>query len=241
VFYPWGLRFWQERGARGDLFQQELRNWGFGQITGIEIPGELEGRVPDAAWKQEFNAKWPEIFPYPQWLPGDSINLSIGQGDLLVTPLQLAVAYSALANGGTLYRPQLALRVQDRDGTPITTFEGEAVGRVPIQDSTLTAINGALRGVVTHGEGTATGAFAGFPVSSHPVAGKTGTAEVAGKQPHSWFAAFAPAQEPEFVVVAVVEEGGHGSQVAAPIVRRVLEGLLDLEPGAFQISQAAVD
>lgn len=241
VFYPWGLRFWQERGARGDLFQEELRNWGFGQTTGIEIPGELEGRVPDAAWKQEFNAKWPAIFPYPQWLPGDSINLSIGQGDLLVTPLQLAVAYSALANGGTLYRPQLALQVQKRDGTPVTTFEGEAVGRVPIQDSTITAINGALRGVVTHGEGTATSAFAGFPVSSHPVAGKTGTAEVAGKQPHSWFAAFAPAQEPEFVVVAVVEEGGHGSQVAAPIVRRVLEGLLDLEPGAFHISPTAVD
>jgi penicillin-binding protein 2 len=241
VYYPWGLRFWQERGARGDLFQEELRNWGFGQTTGIEIPAEQDGRVPDARWKQDVNAEWPEYFPYPQWLPGDSINLSIGQGDLLVTPLQLAVAYSALANGGTLYRPQLALQVQDRDGTPVTTFEGEAVGRVPVQESTLQAINGALRGVVSHPEGTATGAFAGFPLSSHPVAGKTGTSEVAGKQPHSWFAAFAPAQEPEFVVVAIVEEGGHGSQVAAPIVRRVLEGLLDLEPGAFRISSAAVD
>lgn len=241
VYYPWGLRFWQERGARGDLFQEELRNWGFGQTTGIEIPAEQDGRVPDARWKQQVNAEWPEYFPYPQWLPGDSINLSIGQGDLLVTPLQLAVAYSALANGGTLYRPQLALQVQDRDGTPVTTFEGEAVGRVPVQESTLEAINAALRGVVSHPKGTATGAFAGFPLSSHPVAGKTGTSEVAGKQPHSWFAAFAPAQEPEFVVVAIVEEGGHGSQVAAPIVRRVLEGLLDLEPGAFRISQAAVD
>ncbi len=241
VFYPWGLRFWQERNSRGYLFQEELRGWGFGQTTGIEIPGEQDGRVPDAAWKQEVNALYPEFFPYPQWLPGDSINLSIGQGDLLVTPLQLAVAYSALANGGTLYRPQLALQVQDRDGTLVTKFEGEAVGRVPIQPSTLTAINGALRGVLTHGEGTATSAFAGFPLSTHPVAGKTGTSEVAGKQPHSWFAAFAPAQEPEFVVVAVVEEGGHGSQVAAPIVRRVLEGLLDLEPGAFHISTAAVD
>ena len=240
VFYPWGLQFWQER-ERGYLLQEWLRGFGFGESTGIEIPGEQEGRVPDARWKQQVNAESPHIFPYPQWLPGDSINLSIGQGDLLVTPLQLAVAYSALANGGTLYRPQLALQVQDRDGTPITQFEGEAVGKVPFSETILTAVSSALRGVVSHPEGTATGAFAGFPLSSHPVAGKTGTAEVAGKQPHSWFAAYAPAPDPQFVVVAVVEEGGHGSQVAAPIVRRVLEGLLDLEPGAFQVSGEAVD
>lgn len=241
VFYPWGLKFWQERQARGDLFQKELRGWGFGRPTGIEVPGEQEGRVPDADWKQEVNALYPEYFPYPIWLPGDSINLSIGQGDLLVTPLQLAVAYSALANGGTLYRPQVALEVRDRDGTPIQEFEGEELGRVPVPRPVLTAISNALRGVVSAGEGTATAAFAGFPLSAYPVGGKTGTAEVAGKQPHSWFAAFAPAQEPEFVVVAVVEEGGHGSQVAAPIVRRVLEGLLDLEPGAFHTSVQETD
>ena len=241
VFYPWGLQFWRERQARGDLFQKELRGWGFGQTTGIEVPGEQDGRVPDAKWKQYVNANWPESFPFSTWLPGDSINLSIGQGDLLVTPLQLAVAYSALANGGTLYRPQLALAIQDRDGNILSEFEPEAVGRVPVKQPILTAISNALRGVVTSKEGTATGAFAGFPTSSHPVAGKTGTAEVANKQPHSWFAAFAPAQEPEFVVVAVVEEGGHGSQVAAPIVRRVLEGLLNLEPGAFHISSEVED
>jgi penicillin-binding protein 2 len=241
VFYPWGLQFWQERGARGNLFQKELRGWGFGQVTGIEIPGEQEGRVPDPEWKQEVNAEYPEYFPYSTWLPGDSINLSIGQGDLLVTPLQVAVAFSALANGGTLYRPQLALQVQNRDGKPLRTFEGDEIGEVPTSAAHVTAIGNALRGVVSSATGTATGAFAGFPLPSHPVAGKTGTAEVAGKQPHSWFAAFAPADDPQFVVVAVVEEGGHGSQVAAPIVRRVLEGLLDLEPGAFHISAEAED
>jgi penicillin-binding protein 2 len=241
VFYPWGLEFWRERRARGDLFQKELRGWGFDQVTGIELPGEQDGRVPDARWKQDVNAEWPEYFPYPDWLPGDSINLSIGQGDLLVTPLQLAVAYSALANGGTLYRPQVALEVRDRDGAPIQGFEGEAIGKVPTPQPILTAISNALRGVVSSKDGTATAAFSGFPLSSHPVAGKTGTSEVAGKQPYSWFAAFAPAQDPQYVVVAVVEEGGHGSQVAAPIVRRVLEGLLDLEPGSFQVNAAAVD
>jgi penicillin-binding protein 2 len=241
VFYNWGLKFWTERAARGDFFQHHIRRWGFGALSGIDIPGEAEGRVPDAAWKQAVNAAYPNLFPEPTWLPGDNINLSIGQGDLLVTPLQMAVAYSALANGGTLYRPQVGLRVQRPDGSLVRRFEGEAVGRVPLRRADLAAISNALRGVVSSPGGTATTAFAGFPLSAHPVAGKTGTAEVHGKQPHSWFAAYAPATEPEFVVVAVVEEGGHGSQVAAPIVRRVLEGLLDLEPGAFHISGQATD
>jgi penicillin-binding protein 2 len=241
VFYNWGLRFWNERQSRGDLFQHQIRRWGFGNLTGIDIPGETEGRVPDARWKQAVHAEYPELFPEPTWLPGDNINMSIGQGDLLVTPIQMAVAYSALANGGTLYRPQIALRVQKPDGAPVRRFEGQVVGHVPVTRATLTAIGNALRGVVSSPSGTATSAFAGFPLSSIPVAGKTGTAEVHGRQPHSWFAAFAPADDPQFVVVAVVEEGGHGSQVAAPIVRRVLEGLLDLEPEAFQISDQSTD
>ncbi|MDQ4006420.1 MAG: penicillin-binding protein 2 [Actinomycetota bacterium] len=242
VFYPWGLRFWQERRARGDFFQHQIRQWGFGHITGVDIPGEQEGRVPDARWKQEVHALYPEYFPESTWLPGDNINLSIGQGDLLVTPLQLAVAYSALANGGTLYRPQVGLRVQKPDtASVVRNFEGDEIGQVPVKKSILTAVSNALRGVVSNASGTATGAFAGFPLTTHPVAGKTGTAEVAGKQPHSWFAAFAPADDPQFVVVAVVEQGGHGSQVAAPIVRRVLEGLLDLEPGAFHITAQETD
>jgi penicillin-binding protein 2 len=241
VYYNFGLKFWQEREARGEFFQEQIRRWGFGEITGIDIPGEEEGRVPDARWKEEVHAQYPELFPESIWLPGDSINMSIGQGDLLVTPLQLASAYAALANGGTLYRPQIALRVQRPDGSVIRRFEGQKLGRVPGTRQSLAVIRDALRGVVSSPSGTATGAFVGFPLSTHPVSGKTGTSEVAGKQPHSWFAAFAPADDPQFVVVAMVEEGGHGSQVAAPIVRRILEGLLDLEPGAFQIVGAETD
>ena len=242
VFYPWGLKFWQDRDSRGDFFQHHIRQWGFGHITGVDLPGEQEGRVPDARWKQDVHAQYPEAFPEPTWLPGDNINLSIGQGDLLATPVQLAVAYSALANGGTLYRPQVALEVRDPEaGEVIRTYEGDVVGRVPVKKALLTAVSNALRGVVSNASGTGTAAFSGFPLSSHPVAGKTGTSEVNGKQPHSWFTAFAPADDPQFVVVAVIEEGGHGSQVAAPIVRRVLEGLLDLEPGAFQIETQVTD
>jgi penicillin-binding protein 2 len=240
VFYSWGLDFYADRKSRGDFMQHQLRQWGFDEITGIDIPGEQEGRIPDARWKQTVHAEYPELFPEPTWLPGDNINMSIGQGDVLVTPLQLASAYAALANGGTLYRPQLALRVQKPDGTPLRRFEGEALGRVKIRPSQAAAINGALRGVV-QGSGTAAAAFSGWDHSVYPVAGKTGTSEVNGKQPDSWFAAFAPADDPEFVVVAVIEEGGHGSQVAAPIVRRVLEGLLGLEPSSFQIEATETD
>jgi penicillin-binding protein 2 len=240
VFYAWGLDFYAERKSRGELMQHQLRQWGFDEPTGIDIPGEEEGRIPDARWKQTVHAQYPELFPEPTWLPGDNINMSIGQGDVLTTPLQVAVAYAALANGGTLYRPQLALRVQKPDATIVRQFEGERIGRVRIRPADAAAITNALRGVV-QGGGTAAGAFAGWDHFAYPVAGKTGTSEVHGKQPHSWFAAFAPADDPEFVVVAVVEEGGHGSQVAAPIVRRVLEGLLHLEPSAFQIQPTETD
>jgi penicillin-binding protein 2 len=240
VFYKWGLDFYAERKSRGELMQHQLRQWGFDELTGIDIPGEQEGRIPDARWKQAVHAQYPELFPESTWLPGDNINMSIGQGDVLVTPLQMATAYAALANGGTLYRPQLALRVQEPDGTVIRQFEGQTIGRVNIRPSHIAAITNALRGVV-QGSGTAAGAFSGWNHTAYPVAGKTGTSEVHGKQPHSWFAAYAPADDPEFVVVAVVEEGGHGSQVAAPIVRRMLEGLLDLEPSAFSIEATETD
>jgi penicillin-binding protein 2 len=241
VFYGWGLDFYVDRKSRGEYMQHQLRQWTFDELTGIDIPGEQEGRIPDARWKQDVHAQYPELFPEPTWLPGDNINMSIGQGDVLVTPLQMAAAYAALANGGTLYRPQLGLRIQKPDGTTVRRFEGQVLGRVKMRPSHQAAIVNALKAVVSAPSGTATGAFAGWNHAAYPVAGKTGTSEIHGKQPHSWFAAFAPADEPEFVVVAVVEEGGHGSQVAAPIVRRVLEGLLDLEPSAFNISGEVED
>jgi penicillin-binding protein 2 len=135
----------------------------------------------------------------------------------------------------------VALRVQKPDGEIVRQFEGEVTGRVKIRPTTDAAITNALKGVVSSGSGTAVGAFTGWDHARFPVAGKTGTSEVHGKQPDSWFAAFAPADDPEFVVVAMVEEGGHGSQVAAPIVRRVLEGLLELEPHSFQIQTTETD
>jgi penicillin-binding protein 2 len=243
VFYDFGLDFYAEREARGDLMQQNLRRWGFGRLTGIDIPGELPGRVPDQEWKEAVHEEAPALYPQPLWLPGDNINMSVGQGDMLVTPLQLANGFAAIANGGKLYRPQVGMEIRRPDGTMVRKVKPEVIGRVPAKKQTLSFLRTSLASVV-QGDGTASSAFLGFPLTDHPVAGKTGTAEVIvdGRDAlHSWFAAMAPADDPEYVVVAVVEEGGHGSEVAAPIVRRVLEGLLDLTPSEFHVSGEATD
>jgi penicillin-binding protein 2 len=237
VFYQFGLEFYRERKIRGELLQQQMRAWGLARPTGIDLSAEAHGRVPDAEWKAKIHDKFPRAYPDSVWYPGDTINMSIGQGDLLVTPLQLAEAFAALTNGGTLHRPRIGLRVQTSQGQVLREMPDEVLGQVPVDKRTLRAIRDALRHVPQ--TGTAAGAFAGFPLSSFPVAGKTGTAEVAGKQPHSWFAAAAPANQPEYVVVAVVEEGGHGSEVAAPIVRRILESLFGLEETPFRAGPVA--
>jgi len=239
VFYQWGYQFYRERSIKGDLFQRQLRKWGFGDETDVDLPSEAGGRVPDAAWKQAVHEAYPKLFPEPLWLPGDSINMSIGQGDLLVTPLQLAVSYAALANGGTLYRPELGLRVQQPDGTVVQAIVPRETGKAPLNNRNRQVMVDGLRAAVT--TGTAATSFAGFPHSSFPVAGKTGTAEVVIDgidTNHSWFAAFAPIEDPKIVVVAMVEEGGHASETAAPIVRRVLEGFFGLTPTEFRIGVA---
>ena len=241
VYYQFGLDFYVDRDDRGELMQQHLRRWGFGSETGIDIPGELDGRIPDQDWMAEMNEVYPTLFPRGDWYPGDNINMSIGQGDVLTTPLQVATAYSAIANGGTLYRPQVGLKIVDPQGEVVKRIKPQRTGRVPATRQALDFLLEALTGVVQPG-GTAASAFVGWDHLQYPVAGKTGTSEVTINgvdSTHSWFAAIAPADDPEYVVVSVVERGGHGSQVAAPIVRGILEGILGLESNGLTIEAAA--
>jgi penicillin-binding protein 2 len=184
---------------------------------------EQAGLVPDAAYKK---AKG-EI-----WYDGDAVNLSIGQGDLQVTPLQMAVAYSAIANGGTLYKPQLVLRIGSQDQGPEEAITPQEIGKLPVKPEHLAAIRQGLRGVVAGAVGTARNYYYGMPVK---VAGKTGTAETGTVKPDAWFVAYAPSDAPEIVVVAMVENIGQGSAVASPIARNVIEayfgyGLTPLPP-----------
>ncbi len=240
VFYQFGYDYWvryNRSNGKNEAFQRDLGQMGFGRKTGIDLPGEQSGQIPDYQYEWQLFQKNPRLFNnrFRGWLPGDSINLSIGQGFITVTPMQLATAYSAIANGGTVYAPHVALKVVSPDGELIKTIAPQAVGTLPIPRAQVQFIRNALTGVTTYG--TAHTAFAGFPLGRIPVAGKTGTADIIPKQPTSWFAAMAPANNPKYVVIAMVEQGGHGATTAAPIVRRILEGLFGLQTGGLIAGQ----
>jgi penicillin-binding protein 2 len=234
VFYRYGYefydKFFRHSGRTDEAFQRDLGLMGFGRRTGIDLPTEASGHVPTNAYVRSVFAGNPSVYgKYPGWQAGDSVVLAIGQGFLTVTPMQLAMAYSAIANGGTLYAPELAWKVLTPDGEPVREIGKRSVGRLPISEKQVNFLRNALTGVTRFG--TASAAFAGFPLGSIPVAGKTGTADIIPQQPYSWFAAMAPANNPKYVVVALVEQGGHGATTAAPIVRRVLEGLFGIPAG----------
>jgi penicillin-binding protein 2 len=235
VFYRYGYefydKFFRRSGRTDEAFQRDLGLMGFGRKTEIDLPTEAAGHVPTNAYVRSVFANNPTVYgKYPGWQAGDSVVLAIGQGFLTVTPMQLAMAYSAIANGGTLYAPELAWKVVTPDGDPVREIGKRSLGQLPISQKQVAFLRNALIGVTRY-PGTASQAFAGFPLGTIPVAGKTGTADLIPQQPYSWFAAMAPANNPKYVVVALVEQGGHGATTAAPIVRRVLEGLFGIPAG----------
>jgi penicillin-binding protein 2 len=248
-FYEIGRDLWQffndEKRDVGYAIQDTAREYGLGEVTGIGLAGESAGRIPDEQFKKEFNASNTDIESRrinSIWLPGDSMNLAVGQGDLLVTPLQLANAYSTFSNGGTRYTPRLAKAVL-RPGTGDSEASLEVVrelspqpaGKVDLEPEVRDPIMAGLIGVVDNGGGTANDAFAGFEYGA--VAGKTGTAEVVGKQDTSVFVGITPVDQPQYVTLAIVEEAGFGSSVAAPIVRRIIERLTGAtEPDPVRVS-----
>lgn len=184
------------------------RQLGFGQRTGVDLPQEVDGVVPDRAYKERV---WKE-----SWYPGDTLNMAIGQGFVLVTPIQVARAFAAVANGGVLLKPQVARAVLAPDGRVLHTFPPVVQGRVGLSESTLQALRQALEAVVERGTGQAA------RVDGLRVAGKTGSAETPRGRPHAWFAGYAPAQDPRIVVVVLVEHGYRGGLSAAPIAKAVL-------------------
>jgi penicillin-binding protein 2 len=191
------------------LLPEFARGFGFGRPTGLVGLHESEGLVPDPDWKRANEGTG--------WYLGDTVNLAIGQGAFLATPLQLANAYAAIARGGELMAPVL---VGEPTG-PSVQFQPRPQGSVPASPATLDAIRRAMKLVTSDPKGTANYAFRGSNLS---VAAKTGSAEVQGPDSHAWFAAFAPAEQPEVVMVVMVEEKGMGSEVAAPVARKILEG-----------------
>ncbi|MFI7448452.1 penicillin-binding protein 2 [Nonomuraea sp. NPDC049714] len=252
-----------------EVFANTARKFGFGSPTGIDLPGESAGRIPDRRWKKEMWAQtsatnckrastgYPEVKDAARAAflkrlahenctegfvlrPGDSANFSIGQGDVLVTPLQLARAYAALVTDGQVRSPRIGWALVRPDGKVVKKVPVPVVGKLPLKENERLYIKNALSQVAS--DGTAAGAFSGFPMDKVRIGGKTGTAEVWGKQDTSWFASFAPTKNPRFVVVVMVSQGGMGAQTAAPAARAIYEGIFGIKrpaalPGGKPVSK----
>ncbi len=216
-FYNVGYLFYGRKGT-------ELEDWamrlGMGKPTGIDLPGEAAGLVPTPAWVKKVGKTAVDRI----WTPGRSVNLAIGQGDLQATPLQLATAYAAIANGGYLVQPHVGLKVVNAQGQLVKDLQPAGRRNLDINPADLDVVRQGLREAAT--VGTSAPIFGGYPVA---VAGKTGTAQVFGKSDYAWYASYAPANDPKYVVVVMIEQGGHGGTAAAPAARLIYDQLFGVK------------
>jgi penicillin-binding protein 2 len=257
VFYQLANDIWLKDHRSADVVTsphapvQEMQKmelgWGFGKNTKVDLPEENPGTVPTREWLYYFyqqykktwckygrqNGTYVQRIEYEDcrtgnvWTPGQAVDASIGQGYVNVTPLQLARAYAALANGGTLYSPRVGAALLGSNGKTVRRITPPVDGHIPVSKGVLAYIRNALTDVIT--QGTAASAFRGFPLGKLQIAGKTGTAQVVGKVATSVFASFAPASHPKYVVVVMIPDSGFGADVSAPAVRQIWDGMYGLE------------
>lgn len=213
------------------LASEYMRLFGYGTASGIDLPGESDGLVPDPKWKQRNLNE--------QWTTGDTYNMAIGQGFVLATPLQVLNTTATIANGGTLYRPHFARAIVNASGTVTNTIEPQIIRKLPIDPENISLVRQGMRAAVTRGTAWKVN------LRDLQVAGKTGTAEFFGPKKngrlptHAWFTAFAPYDKPEIAVVVFVNGGGEGSEVSAPIAADILRAYFKLPPDAPLIPQNA--
>ena len=258
IWYQIGYDQWVKDGGLTpksnpkDYFFKNAAHFKIGQPTGIDLPSEASGRLPDRAWKLAYykanknfycnyatRARPSDLTPFLIAVAkedcvdgyivraGDAVNFAVGQGDALITPIQMTDIYAAIANGGTLYKPEVARAVVKPDGTIIQDFAPQIKGKIPASLSTITFLHNALRSVAT--VGTAAAIFANYPIA---VSGKTGTGQVQGrnangtaKDPTSWFASYAPFSKPEYAVVMMVSQGGYGASTSAVGVKDIYNAI----------------
>lgn len=226
-FYNVGARLGVER------LSKYAQGFGLGKPTGIDLPGEKAGLVPSKEWKKERLER--------SWYPGETISMAIGQSYLLVTPLQMLNVIGAIANGGTLLKPQIAKRVEDLDKRILEEYPPREIAKIPISAQNLGELREALVGVTKEDSGTGRGAR----IEGMDVAGKTGTAQVVrlkrgewqrpedmpyALRDHAWFVAYVPVHKP-LAVVVLIEHGGHGGAAAAPLAREMIKRYLELSQG----------
>ncbi len=228
VFYDIGRDFfYDDKNPEG--LQEMFRRWGLGTKTGVDLPSEGEGRVPDAAWKESFFKDWSA--EERAWNAGDMTNIVIGQGDILVTPLQMATVYAGIAMNGVEYTPHVFLSAVARDGDGDAYLYNETGKKEHLaphinSDDDLELVKAGLHDVIYSTNASTASHFNNLSVQ---VAGKSGTGEKAGEDEYAWFVAYAPADDPKYVVACVLEQGGGGSATALRAVRDVF-GVIYNEP-----------
>ena len=226
VFYDIGHDFYYSKDNPEGL-QEMFRRWGLGSTTGIDLPSEQEGRVPDAEWKEAYFSDYSD--QDRAWNPGDMSNIVIGQGDLLVTPIQMVCAYMGLANGGKEYTPHVFLSALSRDGAGEDAYRYNETGSkerltAEVEKEHLDLVHNGLKRMIYEESDSLAAHFNSLPVT---VAGKSGTGEKAGEDPYGWFITYAPYEDPKYIVAAVLEQGGFGGSSAVYAVRTVLGQIFD--------------
>jgi penicillin-binding protein 2 len=252
-----------------DPFTQMAKAYGLGRPTGLDLPSESDGRIADRPWKRAYWKATRDFYcakaktGYPEvarkdptrasyllqlskencvdgyaYRGGDAANFAIGQGDTTTTPLQMARVYAAVATG-RLVTPHIGRAVMTPQGKLVRNLEPKATKRIPVSTSTLTWLRAALRGVTERGTGYGPFARAQFPLAKVPVATKTGTGEVYGKQTTSWFTSFAPANKPQYAVVMMVSQGGTGSGTSGPSVAELYKTLFGIKGRTVDLAKAS--
>jgi len=223
-FYQVAGGFEDFRGLGQGRLAKYARSFGLGSLTGVDLPGELSGLIPDPKWKR--------LTKHQLWVTGDTYNCGIGQGDILVTPLQMACATMAVANDGVIYQPRVVERELDETGEEIARFKPRVLARAPVSSENLAVVREGMRQAVAVGTARSLG------IDEVEVAGKTGTAEFFGPRDsegnlptHAWFVAFAPYNDPEIVVVVLIENSGEGAFYAVPVAAEVLRAYFGLSAG----------
>ena len=260
-FYRIGYSYWQKHGTdvadvnAKDPLVKMAKSFGFGKQTGVDLPAEASGRIADRKWKlaywESMKGYYCKVGKKPgndflhrfarefcvegfAYRAGDAVNFAIGQGDTVVTPLQLARAYAAIGNGGKLFEPQVAKAIVDPEGKLVKTFEPKVSATVPVKKDALRYIDAALKGVSR--TGTMSWRLVDFPLDDVTIRSKTGSAEVYGKQSTSWVASYSK----DYVVVMMVSQGGTGSGTSGPAIRKIWEHLYGIKGNEVRSKTAAI-
>ncbi|HET9119497.1 MAG TPA: penicillin-binding protein 2 [Solirubrobacterales bacterium] len=233
--YFFNLGLHAQASGNGGQIQDWAFKYGLGRKPQVDLPDATAGLIPTPAWRNRVFRSHKNPYIDRPWNQGDNVNLAVGQGDVMVTPLQLARAYAALANGGTLVRPHVGGSVVNIHGKTVRKIDPRPQRHLRISNETRSVILDGLHRAADEPGGTSYPVMGSFPI---PVAGKTGTAERQGQQDQSWYSVVAPYNDPQIVVTVTVERGGFGVETAAPIAREILERYFNQHGGGVDTAAA---